>query len=415
MAFTSEPSVFDLAAVPQPGPRRSTETRWEWLERSSEPIATHTRARWERWLRMLPPESRTSILSRLKGSDEQLEAALAELVTFVLLRCIYPNVEVDPAAGSSSHTDFAVAAGVRTHIEVHRVTMSQQAVKDVRRRRDAAEALERIDSPDFWLALEIELGPRPPSMRQVRQEAQAWLASLNYEIERERLEQYQHTQRERRDDAEMPGLDSSPLERARYFAAHAPYEPLLFERSGQDWSLRIEAVPRPRDRRGSSEITIGVRLAGEAHMAAPEILQKAVRDKLRQHRELAEPLVVVLDLSSPIVDEDEIVAALYGPVVRNVGSNGVPTLSRDRSMGIWPDPPAASPRPAAVLILRGIYMGVREGTAELWVPSGADSPIASGPWSVRTIRPDGQPGLVATAAVTIMDCLNIDSGPAQPA
>lgn len=354
---------------------------------------------------MLPPESRTSILSRLKGSDEQMEAALAELVTFVLLRCVYPQVEVDPASGSGSHTDFAVTAGVRTHIEVHRVTMSNEAVKDARRRRDVAGALERIHSPDFWLALEVELGPRLPSMQRPRQEAEAWLTSLDYEAERDRLEQYQQARRERQND-EIPGLDSSPQERAKYFAARAPYDPPHIERSGEDWSLRIEAVPRPRDRRGSSEVTVGVRLAGEAHIAGPDALQQAVRNKLRQHRELTEPLVVVLDLSSPVIFEDEIVAALYGPIVRTVESDGVPDLVRDGAKGIWPDPPAASPRPSAVMILRGIWMGGREAAAELWVPPGANSPIAPGPWSVRAIRSDGRPGLVAAAAVTITDCLD---------
>ena len=406
MASNGEPSVFDLAAVPEPGPRRSTETRWQWLERSSEPVAAETRARWGRWLRMLPGESRTSILSRFKSSDEQQEAALAELVSFVLLRSVYPDVEVDPATGSGSHTDFAVGGGGRTHIEVRRVTMSENAVKDARRRRDVAEALERIDSPDFWLALEVELGPRLPSMRQARRDAAAWLVSLDYETERDRLEQYQRGHREGQDDDQMPGLDSSPQERARYFAARAPFEPASFNRSGEDWSLRIEAVPRAPDRRGTSEITIGVRLAGEAHVAAPDVLQQAVRDKLRQHDGLTAPLVVVLDLSSPIVDDDEIVAELYGPMARSVGSDGVPILTRDRSKGIWPEPPMALPRLAAVLILRGVELRVREATAKLWLPPGADSPIAPGPWSVRTIRPDGRPGLLAAPTVTITDCLS---------
>jgi hypothetical protein len=406
MVSDGEHSAFNLAAVLEAGPRADRETRWQWLERSAEPLAADIRTRWDRWLALLPADAQNNVISRLKARDEQQEAALAELVTFMLLRCSYGHVEVEPAAGETSRTDFAVTASeVRAHIEVNRVTQSEAARKDARRLQDVAAALERIESPDFLLALEVEVGPRSPSMRGPRRQAEEWLASLAYEPERERLEQYQHARRERMDD-EMPGLGASPQERAQYFAAHSPYEPRSFERSGEDWSLRVEAIPRSRDMRGSSEITIGIRAAGEVHMATPKLLQQAVDGKLKQHRGLKEPLVIVLDLSSPIISEDEIVAALYGPMLRFDETDGVPGTRRDRRQGIWPEAPMPSPRPAAVLILRGIWNAVREATAELWLPVGADSPLVPGPWSVRTLGSDEQPLLVAPATKTVADCLD---------
>jgi hypothetical protein len=45
-----------------------------------------TRARWDAWLAQMPVEPRAALIHRLKGrNDDHVRAALAELVTFVLL------------------------------------------------------------------------------------------------------------------------------------------------------------------------------------------------------------------------------------------------------------------------------------------------------------------------------------------
>jgi hypothetical protein len=111
-------SVFTVAAVPEASARRRDESVWHWLERSSEPVAAAARAQWDGWLSRMPPGPRAALIRRLQDRhDEQVRAALAELVTFVLLDSVYPAVEVDPGTGSGSRTDFAVDVPVRTHFE----------------------------------------------------------------------------------------------------------------------------------------------------------------------------------------------------------------------------------------------------------------------------------------------------------
>jgi hypothetical protein len=143
-------------------------------------------------------------------------------------------------------------------------------------------------------------------MRQVRQEAEVWLASMDDETEVQRRDDYQRERRERAAEV-MPGLDASPAERAAYLAAHQPFEPLAahqpfepptFTRSGDNWSVRITANPRSANARGPGQFTIGLRPAAAANPETFEGLQTAVRGKLRQHAGLADPLVVVLDLSA---------------------------------------------------------------------------------------------------------------------
>jgi len=248
------------------------------------------------------PGPRAALIRRLQDRhDEQVRAALAELVTFVLLDSVYPAIEVDPGTGSGSRTDFAVDVPVRTHFEVHRPAPPPESAMDARRLGDIAAELEKIESPDFWLDVDPQSGTQVPSMRQVRRQAEVWLASLDYETEVRRRDEYQQARRERAAEP-MPGLDASPAERAAYFAARRPFEPAAFTRSGDGWSVRITAHPRPADQRGPGQFTVGLRSAGAAHLETFEGLQAAVRGKLRQHAGLADPLVVVLDLSSPIIE-----------------------------------------------------------------------------------------------------------------
>jgi len=81
--------------------------------------------------------------------------------------------------------------------------------------------------------------------------------------------------------------------------------------------------------------------------------------------------VVVLDLSSPIIEDRDIAAMLYGRTTTTMLDPSTPlTTTRDRAEGVWSDPIPRPPRPAAVLILRGIWLGSEGATAELWLPPG---------------------------------------------
>jgi hypothetical protein len=375
-----------MVAVPEPGARRRNQTVWQFLERSSEPVAAAARAQWDGWLSRMPSGPRDALVRRLQDRhDEQVRAALAELVTFVMLDSVYPAVEIEPETATGSRTDFAVQVPVRTHFEVHRSTPAKESAMGARRLGDIAAELEKIESPDFWLDVDPQSGQQVPSMRTVRQQVEAWLATLDYETEAQRLARDQQARRERAGQP-MPGLDAGPAERAAYLAAHRPFQPPTFERSGNGWSVRIRAHPRPADARGPGQFTVGLRSAGAAHLETFEGLQATVRGKLKQHAGLADPLIVVLDLSSPITEDRDIAAMLYGRTTTTMLGPSTPvTTTHNRQEGIWPDPVPQPPRPAAVLILRGIWLGSPGATAELWLPPGTASPLLPGPWTVKTL------------------------------
>lgn len=390
-------TAFDTSA-PSPGGRGRKETLWQYLERSTDPIAVDTRVRWDSWLARMPAGPRDALLVRLKGgNDNQVRASVTELVTFVLLDSVYPAaVDVEPATVTGSRPDFAVSTPVRTHFEVNRKTEPEELAGDMRRRAALAEELEKIESPDFWLSIDAFSGALVPAMRQVRQDAEVWLASLVYD-DLVRREERDRQERSTRLAQPMPGLDAGSLERAKYLAAQRQDPPPVFSKSGDGWQVEITAHPRPAGKRGPGQLTIGIRAAGELHIANPGDVEAAIDRKLSQHKGVTEPLVIVLDLSAAVIDDSEIAVALYGPVT--------PALSRDRKKGTWPEPVSQPPRPAAVLTLRGIWPAWQEANADLWLPPGASSPVLPGPWSIRTLGQDQQPVITRVATQPAADYL----------
>lgn len=398
-------SAFDTPAS-SPGERGRKETLWQFIERSSEPIAGDTRARWDRWLARMPAEPRAAIVHRLKGrNDDHVRAALAELVTFVLLDAVYPAVEIEPETGTGSRTDFAVNVPVRTHFEVRRETAPEASAGDARRIADMTAELERIESPDFWLDVDASSGAQIPSMRRVRQDAEKWLDSLDYDEQIQRRDQDQQARRERL-AGPMPGFDASPLERARYLAAQRQFAPPAFERTGKGWKVAITAHPREAGNRGPGQFTIGLRGGGAAHIENADTIEKTIRRKLSQHTGLTDPLVIVLDLSSPIIDDSEIAALLYGPVTMTMLDPAtVLSVTRDRTKGIWPHSLTQPPRPAAVLILRGVWLASHEATADLWLPPDTEPAVIPGPWAIRALSQDQQSVITQPAARRAVDYL----------
>lgn len=405
MTSQGSASFFGSAGGQSPGTRRPDESGWRYLERSSEPEAVAIRARWDDWLGRMPAgPDRDELIRRMQARDDaQVSAALSELVTFVLLDSVYPVVELQPAASTTSHTDFAVTLPVRTHFEVNRVTAPLGERGDAQRRRVITEELRKITSPDFLLAVNADVGATQPSMRQVRTQAEGWLATLDWRQERQRLDADHRARQARALTNPPPSLAATPAQRAAYLARRQPYAPPSKTWSGPGWSVQIDAIPQPADRRGTSSPVIALSNAGAAHLETPAALLASVKVKVRQHRGLSDSLIVVLDVTSPMPDPDGIATMLFGPV-QNVAAGPTGTiLTRDAGKGLWAG--QGPPKPAALLILRGVTPGMENTSAELWLPPGTPSPLLPGPWSTRSLGPDGQPTAPTAAATPIQQVL----------
>lgn len=167
-------SAFATPARSGPGGRRRDESVWQFLERSTEPVAIDTRARWDAWLARMPASARAALVTRLKDRHNELvRSALAELVSFVLLDRVYPAVEIEPETGTGSRTDFAVNVPARTHFEVYRKAPPTAVTGDAQRLAYIAGELEKIESPDFWLSVEAHCASRHPGCHE-RPSSASW-------------------------------------------------------------------------------------------------------------------------------------------------------------------------------------------------------------------------------------------------
>jgi len=116
---------------------------------------------------------------------------------------------------------------------------------------------------------------------------------------------------------------------------------------------------------GPGQFTIGLGAAGAAHIENAEAVETTIRRKLSQHTGLTDPLVIVLDPSSPLIDDSEIAAMLYGPVaITMLEPATVLSVARDRTKGIWPQSLTRPPRPTAVLVLREVWLASHEVSAD---------------------------------------------------
>jgi hypothetical protein len=110
--------------------RTRVESILQFLERSTEPVAVETRRRWDIWLLQLPPAARAALITRLEDRHDHLvRAALAELITLVLLDATYPAVEIEPETGAGSRTDFAVDQLVRLCLSFQKPSLERSATR----------------------------------------------------------------------------------------------------------------------------------------------------------------------------------------------------------------------------------------------------------------------------------------------
>ena len=113
--------------------------------------------------------------------------------------------------------------------------------------------------------------------------------------------------------------------------------------------------------------------------------------------------MIVLDLTEDIVHDDEIAAALYGPLVDD-RTGPTPLPYRRRRDCVWPEDGKA-PRPAAVLTIDHLQMGrLSEAEFVLWLSPSLEAPLLEGPWSTKRLSVDGETVTSLPPIVSLAEC-----------
>ncbi|MFI7493157.1 hypothetical protein ACH9D2_00295 [Kocuria sp. M4R2S49] len=292
-AFSAEPEpirrVFDDIVRTNSSPAAHAESSAEFLNRVQGTYWDQVRQLVEDWASHLDRESFADLSKRLRSPDHrQSQGAFLELYLHEsFLRAGY-RVEPHPVLeGTSRRPDFlATKDGHGIYVEARSISPSNADVADSNRLKQVYDALDQLDSPNFFLWVNVgEQGPRPLPAKPLRRELEQWLETLDPD----------EVTQQAQDDW---GDEGRPT----------------LEWSRDEWTLHFEVMPKSPEARGEPGLralgAFGGRSAGVID-DAPSI-KRALSRKGSAYGTLAYPFVVALGTYMFDDDHFHVMNALYG-------------------------------------------------------------------------------------------------------
>ena len=365
----SSPSdaLFEEKERSNPSPASHLEGTYRFLDRVSGAYWGQVRGELDRWISHVETDARKDLLARFRsGSDDQFNSAYLELYLHEMFLRSGCSVECHPEIGDR-RPDFRVACGRdEFYVEAtHLVHRSDEAVGRGRRTAAIYDALNTVDSPNFFVWVEVDAsGPDEVAKRPLVEATQTWLSTLDPDTV----------------DAAMRvrGLDAMPT--------------TTWTRDG--WTIRLRPIPKVREARGEPGVRpIGVYGSTGAQLvdgASP--IRKALRRKGSAYRINDAPFVVALGVDWVTGKDDrDMTCALYGSeqIVFDIGEGRALGTQRAAD-GYW----FAGDRwthtnVSAVLQITNLHPAFFQRSAPtLWIhPSPDHQPQPLPVW--RSLRPEG--------------------------
>lgn len=281
--------IFSAISRTNPSPASHGDSHFQFLDRVSGSYWDQVRDLIEDWFSRLCPDAQADVRGRLRSKDDrQSKGAFFELYLHeCLLRMGYSVTCHPELEGTNRRPDFlAEKDGRSIYIEARSASSSDVAVGKSARVNAVYESLDRLDSPNFFLWIDVaKQGDAPLRARPLRGRLEKWLAGLNPD---------DHTLVGTRRD-ELPGL--------------------THEDAG--WKIGFRAVPKSPEARGREGARpLGIFGGGEAQWVQDEEgIRGALTDKGSAYGSLGAPFVVAVASSSMSMDDDDVLNALYGTEV----------------------------------------------------------------------------------------------------
>lgn len=275
--------LFKVIARSSAVPRHQSETTFNFLDRVAGDFWDDVRTLFEDWLARVPDTARGDLLGRLRASDRHFAAAFWELYLhegFLRGGC---EVEVHPKVLGPRPPDFLVTREDETfYVEAKAIFEAEKGSGAEARREILFESLNRLHSPNFFLSIEcVSVGARPVASGSLRRELEAWLDSLDPEVETELLTRGRG---------------------ARF----------SWKRDG--WVLKFRPIPLGVDQRGKFDHRpVGSTGSGGARLVDDSgVLRKALGRKGAAYGQLDHPLMLAVSVERPLHDDDDSADALFG-------------------------------------------------------------------------------------------------------
>jgi len=294
--------------------RSYIESDYEYLDRSGRAEASRVRDFLGYWVTQYPEQERKDLIARIRSRDRKASrAAVFEVVLYAVLRSIGCTIEVHPELGNGTRArpDFLVTApdGEKFYVEAVSASEYSEAEIAAARRTDAViHAIQKVESPNFYISVEAEGDPdHPPSGKSLRRELEGWLA----------------------------GLDVDQVYAEVQAGGYECFPSFRWEHEG--WGINFKAIPRSPERRNQGGDAIGSISQGARWFNVWEPIRNSVRAKGGKYGELAHPLIVAVNVDAMSVGRIDEMEGLFGKeeYVFDRNSMSAPPQMRRMPNGAW--------------------------------------------------------------------------------
>jgi len=311
--------LFDDVVRTYQGPSLYAEPAFAYLNCSARPAAANIRQTLEVWFSRYPESEQSEFQTRFRSNDDvNHHSAFFELLLHELLLQMNCHVQIHPSSLCNSTTkrpDFLITSptGSQFYIEAVVATGISADERAARARmNDVYDALNRLDSPNFFIGLDIAGVPStPPRARQMRAFLKVRLDKLNPDEVGELWK--------------TGGIKAVP---------HWHY--------GHDgWIIDFYPIPKSPSMRGRPGVRpIGTQSFEPKFVDASTPIKDTIVGKAGRYGDLDLPYVIAVNsLDENSVDRIDVMDALFGKETYVVafgpsGAIGEPKIERELN-GVW--------------------------------------------------------------------------------
>ena len=357
-------TAFDELVREEQEPATHTVGLFDYLNASGRPEAAVVRALVDRWVNDYPAAEQRNLIGRIRSRHDDLHrSALFELMLHALmLRQGFAVLAIEPELPNGRAPDFLVEApdGSRFFLEATVASgMNHVEVGADRRMREALQAIDDVQSPEFFLHLTTQGLPfQPVAVGRLRRAVQEFGEGLDHELAVA--------------DA-GGGLADVPVWR--------------HEEHGAQFTIR----PVPKRAPGANGRAIGGRVLPGGIVQPEAAIRSAIERKAGRYGEIDLPLVIAVNALETFADTTSAIDALFGTVGMEVGEGVAPRAVRFPD-GAWRGPHGPiNRRSSAVLFVNRLSAwSIAQRRIQLIVNPWALNPLGSIPLDVDRYQANGE-------------------------
>jgi len=358
-------------------------SQFDYLNASARPEAAQVRTVLEDMVSRYPAPYRTALVRRIRSRNDGLHnGAVFELILHdLLIRQGFQVVEIEPRLPNGRSPDFLVETpnGSRFYLEATLAWGDSGTDPGAdRRMRDALEAIDRVQSPNFFLSVHPHGMPRSQvAVGRLRRDVQSFTSGLDY-------------------DATLVA-----------FEANLPLPTYNFEHDGL--RIRIEVVPK--NTRGTGGRAIATRMLPGGLINPHLSIKSAIEGKAGRYGALDLPYVVAVNAFDPFARSESAIEALFGTEAVVTREDG-PRFEMIRNPnGVWQGlgGPVYTRVSAVLSTERLSAWDLAQRSMRVILNPWATKPLHDAPFGVDSVNVVNE-RLVRTPGLTLREILDLPAG-----